>query len=130
MAGDYRAAIAASVRATRAARGMTRREVTERMREMGWDAWHRQTLGNIERGQRRLTADEAFGLAWVMQVPIAALLTPPADFGGGRVATPAGQTVGTADVRNWTGRYAAARWTDGTINQAAVAGSGEGTAGV
>ena len=49
------------------------------MRALGYTSWHRQTMGNVERGERRLTAEEMFGRAHALQTTIAALMNPVPD---------------------------------------------------
>jgi 8-oxo-dGTP diphosphatase len=46
------------------------------MRNLGFTAWRRQTVANVERGQRRLTAEEVFGLALALHSTIATLMAP------------------------------------------------------
>lgn len=41
--------------------------------------WHQQTVANVEKGKRRITAEEIFALAWVLDTPVEALLTPAAN---------------------------------------------------
>jgi hypothetical protein len=55
--------------------------VSERMRALGYPSWHRQTLGKVERGERRLAASELLGLALALEVPIPVLLAGPPDNG-------------------------------------------------
>ena len=49
---DYRS----NIRATRARKKLDQADVSERMRKLGYTSWHRQTLGKVDRGERKLAA--------------------------------------------------------------------------
>lgn len=74
----YGAVISRNVVAARARARLKQSEVATRMRALGY-SWHPQTVGEIEKGNRRLTADETLGLAEALGVSVAALLAPSAD---------------------------------------------------
>lgn len=90
MALRYGEVIAANIRATRARKRLLQADVVDRMRALGYTDWHRQTLGKVERGERRLTAEELPALAWSLETNISVLLgvtdTDTVVFGGGEVA--------------------------------------------
>ena len=71
---DYADAIVQNVRAERARKGLEQRDLVERMRALGCTNWHRQTLSRVERGERRLLAEEVFVLALALQTSIPRLL--------------------------------------------------------
>jgi transcriptional regulator with XRE-family HTH domain len=71
---DYADAIMRNVRAERARKGLEQRDLVERMRALGCANWHRQTLSRVERGERRLVAEEVFALAIALQTSIPALM--------------------------------------------------------
>ena len=75
----YGDVLAANVRATRSRKRLGQADVTARMRALGFDQWHRQTLGKIERGERRLTAEELLGLSGALDTSVATLMMPPPD---------------------------------------------------
>ncbi len=54
-------------------------DVSERMRKLGYASWHRQTLGKVERGERKLAASELLGLAVALETNIPVLLSGPPD---------------------------------------------------
>jgi hypothetical protein len=81
-ATGYGDVIARNAAAVRARRQLDLRNVEARMRELGYEKWHRGILGKIERGQRRLLADELLGLAYALETSIEILLTPAADARG------------------------------------------------
>jgi 8-oxo-dGTP diphosphatase len=67
------------------------------MRALGYSAWLHQTVGNVEKGKRRVTAEEIFGLSVALETTIAALMAPLdvdaiVDF-------PSGATVSVAHVQ-------------------------------
>lgn len=107
---SYDDVLARNIRAERGRNRLGQAAVVARMRALGYEAWHRQTLGKIERGERRLTAAELLGLTYAMGTSIAALLTPPP--GDKTVAFPAGQIVPAESVRNSLhyGRDRAVTW--------------------
>src|ERR1035441_4382471 len=97
MTTSYSEILARNIRIARA-RGRVSQEATGmRMSSLGFTAWHRQTMGKAERGERRLTAEEILGLAVVLETSVGALLSPEAD--DGAVAFPAGMAVGAVSVR-------------------------------
>jgi hypothetical protein len=52
------------------------------MNALGFENWHRQTLSKLERGDRRLQADELLALAYALDTSIEILLKPAADARG------------------------------------------------
>jgi hypothetical protein len=46
------------------------------MRALGFSAWHKPTLGNVERAQRRAQAEEILGLAFALETTVQRLMTP------------------------------------------------------
>lgn len=71
---DYAGVIVRNVRAERARKGLEQRDLVERMRALGLTNWHRQTLSRVERGERRLLAEEVFALALALQTSIPRLM--------------------------------------------------------
>jgi transcriptional regulator with XRE-family HTH domain len=78
---SYGDAVLENIRATRARKKLDQADVSERMRELGYTSWHRQTLGKVERGERRLAASELLGLALALETNIPVLLSGPPDDG-------------------------------------------------
>jgi len=66
--------LAADFRAARARAGLSQEMVAARMRALGYGAWRYQTVGAVEKGKRRLMAEEVMALACVMETTIAALM--------------------------------------------------------
>jgi 8-oxo-dGTP pyrophosphatase MutT (NUDIX family) len=69
---------------------------------LGYDAWLYQTVGNVERCKRRVTAEEILGLALALDTTIAALMG--ASDQDGMVELPGGQAIGTISVERSAGR--------------------------
>lgn len=76
---SYGDVIARNAAAVRARRKLDLRNVEARMRALGFPKWHRGIMGKIERGERRLQAEELLALAYVLETSVEALLTPAAD---------------------------------------------------
>ena len=75
----YAEVLARNIRAARTRKRLGQTTVVERMRALGFTSWHRPTLGNVERGERRVTAEEIFGLSEALETSIGALMTPVED---------------------------------------------------
>lgn len=89
-AEGYGGLIAANVRAARARLGIKQAIVARRMRRFGFD-WYQQTVGAVERGDRRLSAEEVAALAFCLRTRLAMLLEPPPDVA--LVVFPSGEQV-------------------------------------
>jgi hypothetical protein len=69
------------------------------MAALGYE-WHRATVSSVERGQRRVTAEEMVALALCFEVPMQVLWSAQAQFGGDRSVTlPNGAELPTGVVR-------------------------------
>jgi 8-oxo-dGTP diphosphatase len=75
----YASILARNLRAARAAANLSQTEVGERMRDLGFTAWMRSTVSLAEQGKRRLTAEEVFWLAYVVDVSVTRLASPTED---------------------------------------------------
>jgi transcriptional regulator with XRE-family HTH domain len=87
----YAEVIAANVRAERKRAGLSQVSVAQRMRQLGY-RWHFQSVGAVERGERRLTAEEVLALSLALEVTMDDLMLAPRD--GQWVALPGGQVIG------------------------------------
>lgn len=54
---------------------LTQTAVAARMRALGFD-WHQQTVAGVEKGKRRVTAEEILGLAETLETTIRDLMRP------------------------------------------------------
>jgi transcriptional regulator with XRE-family HTH domain len=98
------------MRAARSDRGLGQEQVAARMRALGFDTWLRQTVGQVERGKRRLVLDEVLALSLALQTTIAELIMPAAD--EETIELPNGQAVSVALIRHSIrgNRATDARW--------------------
>jgi transcriptional regulator with XRE-family HTH domain len=76
---SYADVIVRNIRAVRARKNLDQGRVVARMHVLGFTNWHRQTLGKIERGERRLFVEEMLGLAYALETSIEALMAPATD---------------------------------------------------
>ncbi len=67
------------LRETREARNITQTELARRMSDAGYPMKKKAIL-EIEKGQRKITLDEALALAWVLPAAPMNLLAPPGDY--------------------------------------------------
>lgn len=74
---DARLSIAASIRAERARRQLSQKQVADGMRQLGYDNWYQQTVGAVERCVRQVWADELIALASVLGTPPETLWRQP-----------------------------------------------------
>lgn len=81
----YADVLTENFRAARARAGLNQEAVAARMRALGFGEWRYQTVGQVEKGKRKLSAEEVMALAWVLGASITALMTPPAELGGLRL---------------------------------------------
>jgi transcriptional regulator with XRE-family HTH domain len=72
----YSDVLAQNIRAARSRTGLGQDAVAERMQNLGFSAWIRQTVSSTERGRRRPTAEEMLGLALCLGTTVQRLMTP------------------------------------------------------
>jgi hypothetical protein len=72
----YAEVLSANFRAARARIGLGQEMVAARMRALGFSEWRYQTVGVVESGKRKLSAEEVMALAWVLEISISALMRP------------------------------------------------------
>jgi transcriptional regulator with XRE-family HTH domain len=94
---SYAEVITRNIRAARARAGLDQAEVVARMRSMGYDTWHRQTMGKVERGERKVAAEEIIGLSEALDMSIAELMAPIAK--DKMVSLPSGALVSVEHVQ-------------------------------
>lgn len=78
-ATTYRVVLARNIRAARRRLDINQQRLAERMRALGHAAWVHQTVGNVEKGKRRVTAEEILGLAFALETTVATLMAPTGD---------------------------------------------------
>jgi transcriptional regulator with XRE-family HTH domain len=67
--------LARNIAAARVRLGLDQKDLAERMRAVGWK-WVRQTVGEVENGRRRLSADEVLGLGACLETTVEQLMSP------------------------------------------------------
>jgi hypothetical protein len=67
-------------------------DLAERMRNLGFSSWLRETVSSVEQGEYSLTAEEVLGISVALYVSVTALMLPPDD-DPLDVTLPGGQTV-------------------------------------
>lgn len=92
----YSAALGQNVKAARVRLDITQAQCATRMRALGYD-WHQQTVGNVERAARRITAEEVLGLSLTLECAFTDLLAPGTDVG--TVVLPSGEQLPAMSVR-------------------------------
>jgi transcriptional regulator with XRE-family HTH domain len=95
-APTYSDVLAQNIRAARSRKRLGQANVVARMRALGFDQWHRQTMGKVERGERRLLAEEMLGLAIVLETSLGGLLDPSPD--DRFVALPTGHAINAMTI--------------------------------
>jgi transcriptional regulator with XRE-family HTH domain len=104
--------LARNVRTARTRRELNQETLAARMKALGYDEWIRQTVSNVEKGKRRLTAEEVFGLSVALEVSVTSLMFPGPDDeplvelrGGQLIAVPVQWALSSAPVGSviWDG---------------------------
>lgn len=93
-APSYRAVLAGNIAAERARRRLNQTALAAEMTDLGF-GWIRQTVTEVEKGTRRVTAEEVLGLAVVLEVPVDVLMFPSPG-GPPEVTLPGGQAINPA----------------------------------
>lgn len=110
----YGDVLADNIRAARSRKRLGQANVVARMRALGFDQWHRQTMGKIERGERRVMAEEVLGLALALETSLMSLIEPVRE--DGPIALPSGAALlfGTVHELIWGGSELTVTW-DGDV---------------
>lgn len=72
----YNEVLVSNVRAARGRAGIEQETAAARMRALGFEGWVRQTVSKVERGERKVMAEEVPALAYVLQTTISRLMAP------------------------------------------------------
>jgi transcriptional regulator with XRE-family HTH domain len=100
----YAKVLADNARAARARARLTQQQVARRMRLFGC-RWHFQTVGNVERGDRPLSAYEVAALAAVLRTSPEVLILAPSDVphvSFGEQVLPSQWLAGDVDLVSWS----------------------------
>lgn len=71
----YRLTLGRNMSGERGRLQLSQTAVAKRMENLGFDDWRQQTVANVEKGKRRLTAEELFGLTEALETTLARLLS-------------------------------------------------------
>jgi len=104
----YGDVLARNIRAARSRKGLNQETLAARMRALGYTAWLRQTVANVEKGRRRATAEEILGLGYALETSIAALMKPTDD--DKLVTFPSGRSIAA-----WWVQRSAAGFNDSAV---------------
>ncbi|WP_313534963.1 helix-turn-helix domain-containing protein [Arsenicicoccus bolidensis] len=72
---DMRSVVSAAIRVAMARLGLDQARLAERMSALG-QPWHRQTVGSVVRGARRVTAEELLPLSLALECSMSELIAP------------------------------------------------------
>jgi 8-oxo-dGTP diphosphatase len=100
---SYDDVLARNIRAARARLGITQQRFAKRMRALGYTAWMHQTVGNVEKGRRRLLAGEILGAALALETTIPALMAASPD--DKEVLLPSGDRIEASSARAQAGGF-------------------------
>jgi transcriptional regulator with XRE-family HTH domain len=93
----YDEVLARNARAYRSRKGIGQERLASRMRALGYTAFLRQTVSQVEKGERRLSASEVLGLALALDVTMRQLLEPQPD--DKQIELPNGDSFSVRTVR-------------------------------
>jgi 8-oxo-dGTP pyrophosphatase MutT (NUDIX family)/transcriptional regulator with XRE-family HTH domain len=85
--------IARNLAGARGRAKLSQARVGERMRQLGFSSWRRQTMSMVENGGRNVAADEIVGLALALETTVPRLTSAPDDRGGQFIALPSGLVI-------------------------------------
>lgn len=94
----YAEVLARNVRTARRRKELDQEPLAARMRTLGHSAWRRQTVANVEKAARRVTAEEVLGLALALETSITALMSPPREEEAGAVRLSSGDLLPASEV--------------------------------
>ncbi len=89
----YPALLTINLRVARAVADLSQADVGERMRALGFGSWLRQTMSTVEKGKRRVTAEEVAALALCLETTVPRLMIPRADTADQPVKFPSGIVI-------------------------------------
>ena len=73
---DYKEIVGRNISGSRGRLQLSQTIIAARMRHLGFEYWQQQTVAVTEKGKRRLTIEEVFGLAVALECTLPALLLP------------------------------------------------------
>lgn len=91
----YADVLTANIRGARGRMQITQSALADRMRALGFQ-WEQQTVGMVEKGKRRVTAEEILGLALALETTIGRLMGAREE--DGPIALPGGMLLAADSV--------------------------------
>lgn len=101
VSSPYGEILARNIRGARGRLGINQEALAARMRSLGFSAWLRQTVANVEKGRRRVTGEEVLGLALALETAMPDLMRAASQ--DGDVALPNGRLLSGASVERLAG---------------------------
>jgi transcriptional regulator with XRE-family HTH domain len=71
-------------------RNLSRTDLAERMSNLGYRKWSRQTVAEVIEGRRRILAAELYPLSFALEMPLPALVMPWTEAGPAEIELPSG----------------------------------------
>lgn len=87
--------LARNIAPARVRLSLQQHDLADRMRTLGWK-WVRQTVGEVEKSRRRLTAGEVIGLAACLETTVEQLMSPQKT--DGPMELPSGEVLASIQV--------------------------------
>jgi transcriptional regulator with XRE-family HTH domain len=72
----YKVILGRNISADRGRLQLSQTAVAARMQELGFEDWRQQTVASVEKGRRRVNAEEVLGLALALESTLPRLLAP------------------------------------------------------
>ena len=72
----YKGILGRNISGDRGRLQLSQTAVATRMRDLGFADWHQQTVASVEKGKRRVTAEEVLGLVLALETTLPRLLAP------------------------------------------------------
>lgn len=94
----YKRILGRNISAERGRLQATQTAIAARMNALGFGDWHQQTLASIEKGRRRVTAEEVLGLVLALESTLDRLLSPVGGELWAELPSGSGEFVPSAEV--------------------------------
>jgi transcriptional regulator with XRE-family HTH domain len=99
--------LAETIRSAMGRRNLSRTDLAERMNNLGYPKWSRQTVTEVVEGNRRILAVELYPLSFALEMPLPALVMPWTEAGPAEIELPSGVRVRYSVVTRAASPYGA-----------------------
>lgn len=82
--------LAEAIRSAMGRRNLSQTDMSERMTNLGYPKWSRQTVAEVMTGGRRILAAELYPLSFALEMPLPALVMPWTEAGPAEIELPSG----------------------------------------